>query len=75
MIQFDPEPNLREIFDAFWRSLLVADWEQPTGPLRLNADRTLADLATADFFVNTRIFLAALAEADGAQTAEGSSGG
>lgn len=64
MIQLATEPNGREVFNAFWRSLLVADWEQPDGPLRLSADLKLADLAAADFLINTRVFLAALAEAD-----------
>lgn len=66
MSQFPPEPNAREVFEAFCRSLLVADWEEPGGPLRLNADLNLADLRDADFFVNTRLFLATLAEEDGA---------
>jgi len=65
MIQFSPESHGSEGFDAFWRSLLVTDWEQPDGPLRLSRDLTLADLAGADFFLNTRLFLAALAEAGG----------
>lgn len=66
MIQFVPEPHGREALDAFLRRLLVADWKAPEGPLRLSADLSLADLAKADFFLNARLFLAALAEEDGA---------
>jgi hypothetical protein len=66
MIQFIPEPYGSEAFDAFLRSLLFADWESPDGPLRLNADLKSADLADAEFFLNARLFLAALAEEDGA---------
>lgn len=70
MIQFIPEPYGRDAFgafEAFVRSLLLADWESPDGPLRLNADLKLFDLAEADFFFNARLFLAALME-DGAPT-------
>lgn len=66
MIRFVAEPYGREGFDAFLRSLLVADWKSTEGPLRLSADLSLADLAKADFFLNARLFLAALAEEDGA---------
>ena len=66
MIMLGTSHSAEDTFDAFWRSLLVADWEQPAGPLRLSADLKLADLSAADFLVNTRVFLAALAEADGA---------
>ena len=66
MIQFIPEPYGREAFDAFMRSLLFADWESPDSPLRLNAHLKPADLADAEFFLNARLFLAALAEEDGA---------
>ena len=68
MIQFAPEPHGREAFDAFWRSLLTSDWEQLDGPLRLNAELALSDLVKADFLINARLFLAALAEQDGAPT-------
>ncbi len=66
MIQFIPESYGREAFDAFARSLLCADWESPDGPLRLNAELESADLAEAEFFLNARLFLIALAEEDGA---------
>jgi hypothetical protein len=66
MIMLSTPPSAEDTFCTFWRSLLVADWEQPAGPLRLSADLKLADLAAADFLVNTRVFLAALAEADSA---------
>ena len=65
MIQFAPEPGSREAFDTFLRSLLVADWEAADGPMRFSLDLTLADLATAPFFQNARLFLAALDEAGG----------
>lgn len=72
MIQFAPEPSGREAFDTFWRSLLVADWQNPQSPLRLNSHLALADLASATFFQNTRLLLAALAESNGtAATATG----
>lgn len=67
MIQFVGEPDGDEAFD-FLRSLLLADWESPDGPLRLSADLSLADLAAADFFLNARLFLTALTEEDGAPT-------
>jgi hypothetical protein len=63
MIQFAPEPRGREAFDAFLRSLLVADWESATGPMRFCPSLTLADLGEAVFFQNSRRFLAALDEA------------
>src|SRR6266550_3577979 len=66
MIQVIPEPGDREAFDAFLQSLLFADWESPDSPLRLSADLELADLAKAAFFHNARLFLATLAEEDGA---------
>jgi hypothetical protein len=66
MIQFAPEPSGRAAFDAFWRSLLVADWEDAQGSLRLNPNLALADLAPASFFQNTRLLLTALADANGA---------
>jgi hypothetical protein len=66
MIQFIPEPYGSEAFDTFLRSLLFADWESPDGPLRLNADLKSVDLADAEFFLNARLFLVALAEEDGA---------
>jgi hypothetical protein len=66
MISDAHQPSGREDFDALCRKLLVADWERPDGPLRLNGDLQLADLADADFFINVRLFLAALAEGGGA---------
>ena len=66
MIQFVTESAGLESFDAFLRDLLVADWTSPGGPLRLSADLSLADLAEAEFFLNTRLFVTALAEEDGA---------
>src|SRR2546427_2754384 len=66
MIQLIPDPYGRDAFDAFMRGLLFADWESPDGPLRLNADLKPADLADAEFFLNARLFLAALAEENGA---------
>jgi hypothetical protein len=72
MIQFAPEPSGQAAFTAFWRGLLVADWQNPDGPLRLSAELELADLASVAFFRNTRKLLGALAETEGvAATATG----
>jgi hypothetical protein len=65
MIQFAPEPGGRQAFDAFLRSLLKADWESSTGPMRFCPSLTLSDLADAAFFQNARLLLAALEEAGG----------
>ena len=65
MIQFAPEPGSPEAFDAFAFSLLQADWESATGPMRFSPSLTLSDLADAAFFQNTRLFLAALAADQG----------
>jgi len=65
MIQFAPEPGSPEAFDAFAFSLLRADWESSTGPMRFSPSLTLSDLADAAFFQNTRLLLAALADAHG----------
>ena len=73
MIEFAPEPGGREPLAAFLQSLRWADWESTTGPIRLSADLTLADLAEAAFFHNTRLLLATLAAEEGtAATATGS---
>jgi hypothetical protein len=72
MILPAPEPGGREAFDAFWRNLLVADWDSATGPIRFSSALTLSDLADADFFQNTRVLLQALAAGNGsAATATG----
>jgi hypothetical protein len=65
VIEFAPEPGGRETLAAFLQSLSLADWESATGPIRLSADLTLADLAEAAFFRNTRLLLAALAAKEG----------
>jgi len=65
MIHLAPEPGGRQAFDAFWRSLLVADWDSATGPIRFSSALTLSDLAGADFFQNTRLLLGALAAGNG----------
>jgi hypothetical protein len=65
MIQFATEPGGPEAFDAFAFSLLQADWESATGPMRFSPSLTLSDLADAAFFQNTRLFLAALAAEQG----------
>ena len=72
MTQFAPEPGSREAFDAFVGSLLLANWDSATGPLRLSSDLVLADLESAILFQNARLFLAALNEVGGmAVTATG----
>jgi hypothetical protein len=65
MIQFAPEPGSPEAFDAFAFSLLRADWESATGPMRFSPSLTLSDLTDAVFFQNTRLFLSALAAEKG----------
>ena len=65
MIHLAPEPGGRQAFDAFWRSLLIADWHSATGPIRFSSALTLSDLAGADFFQNTRLLLGALAAGNG----------
>lgn len=65
MIKFSPEPSGHAMFETFLHHLLLADWEALDGPLRLSADLKAADLASVDFFQNTRIFLGALAESKG----------
>lgn len=65
MIDFSPEPGTREAFDAFLRSLLAANWDSATGPMRFAPTLTLPDLADATFLQNTRLFLAALDAAGG----------
>lgn len=68
MIQFIDEPRDGEGCRAFVRQLILTEWNSPQSPLRLSADLNLADLATAGFFLNTRILLTALAEEEGAAT-------
>ena len=68
MISDIPVSVAFKVLQAYCHKLVVADWRQPDGPLRLSADLKLADLVDADFFTNTRIFLGALAESDGAPT-------
>lgn len=66
MISDAPQPGQPQTFSHFCHLLITADWEKSDGPLRLAADLTLPDLAHAHFFLNARVFLAALAENDGA---------
>jgi len=65
MIQFAPEPGSPQAFDAFAFSLLRADWESATGPMRFSPSLTLSDLADVAFFHNARLLLAALAAEQG----------
>jgi hypothetical protein len=65
MIDLAPEPGGPLAFDAFVRGLFQADWEAATGPMRFSSSLNLSDLATAPFFQNTRILLAALAAEQG----------
>lgn len=51
---------------GFLNELSVADWSDPSGPLRLSGDLRLDELGSAEFFLNARLFLSALAEEDGA---------
>jgi hypothetical protein len=68
VIQFIPESGGPESFDDFLCDLLVANWTSPGGPLSLSADLSRADLGTAEFFLNARLFLTALVEENGAST-------
>jgi hypothetical protein len=45
---------------VYIQKLLIADWKQTDGPLRLAGDLPLSAFAEADFFNNLRVFLAAL---------------
>jgi len=65
MINHAPEPSGRAAFEAFWRSLLVAKWQDSEGPLRLSSSLCPSDLASSSFFQNARVFLTALAESGG----------
>jgi len=72
MIQFVAESGAPESFDDFLCDLLVANWMSPGGPWRLSTDLSLADLGTAEFFLNARLFLTAIVEENGtAATATG----
>src|ERR1017187_4717166 len=65
MINLAPEPGGPQAFEAFLGSLLQADWESDTGPIRFSSSLALPDLADAPFLHNTRVFLAALAAEQG----------
>jgi hypothetical protein len=65
MINLAPEPGEPQAFDAFVHSLLQADWESDTGPMRFSSSLTLSDLADAPFLHNARVFMAALAAEQG----------
>ena len=67
-----PEPSdAKAAFYAFMGMLLRADWTGSDGALRFTAELTLEDLAGSDFFINTRIFLTALADTGADTTATG----
>jgi hypothetical protein len=66
MIQIVAQPGGPEDLGTFLRDLLLADWTSPDSPLNLNSDISLVDVAAADFFFNTRLFLTVLAEENGA---------
>ena len=54
-----------EVLNGYLKSLYDADWEAERGVIRFSADVKLAELARAEVFHNTRIFLNALLEEDG----------
>jgi hypothetical protein len=62
------EPLDFDEFKVFLYHLGSADWNKPDGPIRLSSLLKLEDLAKADFFQNTRIFLQALDKSGGAPT-------
>ena len=66
IIHFVAESGAPESFDDFLCDLLVANWTSPGGPWRLSTDLSLADLGTAAFFLNARLFLTAIVEENGA---------
>jgi len=60
------------VLNGFLKSLYDADWNDPRGVIRFSDGVKLEELAGADFFHNTRIFLnALLAEGGTAATATG----
>jgi hypothetical protein len=67
MISYAPDsgpPNV-ESLNIWLHALVAADWNHSSGPLRLNAGLKLDDLPQANFFLNSRIFLEALADGGG----------
>lgn len=66
-----PDP-LSELFERLGlpspmeaATLLYANWDNPSGAIQLNEELTEDELKRVGFLANTRIFLAALQEADG----------
>lgn len=55
-----------DVLNRHLKSLYDADWEDECGVIRFSADLKLAELARAEIFHNTRIFLNALLENGGA---------
>ena len=66
MIDFGPEPRAAKSTESFCGRLLMAAWDSIDSPMHLRGDVPLSDLAHSRFLVNTRHFLAALEENDGA---------
>ena len=62
MISYSPDANGATAFKAFLIRLLQAEWDQPGGPLWVNADLSLIDVENALNFQNTRILLGTLAD-------------
>ncbi len=74
MIPYLPTPFCvpLDTLNRHLKSLYETDWEDPRGAICFSADTKLDELARADIFHNTRIFLNALIEKDGtAATAAG----
>lgn len=70
MIPSQPTPYgvLLEVLNSYLKSLYDADWEDPRGVIRFNADLKLVELARAEIFHNARIFLSTLLEEGGTPT-------
>ena len=62
MISYSPGANGDAAFKPFLIRLLQTEWDQPGGPLWVDADLTLIDVQNALHFQNTRILLRALAD-------------
>ena len=62
MISYSPGANGDAAFKPFLIRLLQTGWDQPGGPLWVDADLTLIDVQNALHFQNTRILRRALAD-------------
>jgi hypothetical protein len=68
MISYTPESGFRGRLEEYCRALCEAEWQDPSGPLRLNRALSSADMRNAGFVQNTRQLLLALQEQAGTAT-------